>query len=295
MGTKFSETRQIATSYAGEIIAAAEREGNIHVWNLVSKEKVCVCESVFQYGGSRMDISADGNLCAAGAYDRHGIEVYNAASGDLLWERKDLKKVQELNFSKWFGGALVACFADKASHVLDLHTGQTLHKVRGVREFAESPYDDVQLLGKSKTLEITDFKNRNMLHKVHRLSFAVLDCAFSKNCVIVSEAGGYVRCFSVEGAKQLWQYVPEIGSHVTRLEYCEVTDEVLVIQWSYEKGGDKRLVAIDIKTGNIDREDLNIGAPLETAFACRGSLLITTDGRIINTSNGKLIFKLDFP
>jgi hypothetical protein len=48
----------------------------------------------------------------AGAWERHGICAYNGLSGDLLWQRKDLKKSQHL--APAGEGALVtACFDDK--------------------------------------------------------------------------------------------------------------------------------------------------------------------------------------
>src|SRR4029079_15018889 len=92
-----SSIRHIATSPRGNYFAAAEFKSITSIWNIDNAEKLYEFPTVLDFGGSRLAITSDGTACIAGAYHVNGIVCYALPSGNVLWQRKDLKKVQRIN------------------------------------------------------------------------------------------------------------------------------------------------------------------------------------------------------
>lgn len=290
-----SKIRHIATSYNGDIIATAEFEHKVYIWNLQSGKKICEFQSILDFGGMRLAISEDGTFCAAGAYHIHGIAMYKASNGELIWQRKDLKKIQYLQFGLYHKDTLLAFFDEKPCHILDIRNGNTLKTLRGIRNIKESPFNKIQMLDKSLGLEIFDFEKQQRIAKIPRLTFAILDSVFTEESIVISESGGPVSSYSTNDGKLMWRYAPKEGNHILRLAYCEETNEILGVNWSYEKGGSKTLLSFDKNRGKINRQFLIKNCPAETEFALKGSRLITSGGEVISTTNGKVILNLGFP
>ncbi len=284
-----TRVREVAASYAGRIIAAAEFKKTVHIWDLKLERQICCFESIFESGGKRLAISEDGKLCVAGAYDKHGIAMYDALNGDTIWQRKDLNKVQGLYFSSCYQDCILACFDNKPCHVLEAKTGETMTTIKGLRKFAESPFAKIQLLDKKRAIEVLDFEQGQCIGKIKPLTFAVLSSIFTENSVIISEAAGPVSSYAIQGAKLMWRYTPKLGSHVLAVSYCEEMDEIFAAQWSYEKGGDSTLLAFDKNDGNVHRKQLLRGIRGQAIFALKGSRLISYSGKVLDTITGKIL------
>lgn len=294
MSTKFLRVRDIATSYSGSIIVTVETDNIVHVWDLNSSSKLCQFESVFETGGQRLAVSENGKICAAGAYHRNGIAMYDTHTGNMIWERRDLKKVQRLKFSRYYQNNLLANFDRISCHVLDKDTGETKALLKAVRGVTESPFERVHLLIKARVADIIDFDNQQLIGRIRPTSFAILDSIFTTDSIVLSEAGGATYCYSTKDAKLIWRYVPEKGSHILSLAYCQETKEVLGMLWSYEKGGDHHLVALNKNSGEISRKCLIPGTLASTSFCLKGTRLITSIGDVFNTSDGQVTSTLDF-
>ncbi|NJK96866.1 MAG: hypothetical protein HC905_19870 [Bacteroidales bacterium] len=87
------EIGHISTSFEGNRIALAEFEKEVQIFDIDSFQEISEFTSVLSFGGKRIAINKLGDICAWGAWSRHGICGYNANSGELLWQRKDLKRV----------------------------------------------------------------------------------------------------------------------------------------------------------------------------------------------------------
>ncbi len=301
--------RHIATSYDGPVIAAAEFEHRLHIFDLETGQKVATFDSIMDFGGRRLAISPDGQQCAAGAYHAHGLAMYDAGSGELLWQRKDLKKVQQLQFSKQ-DPVLLACFERGPAHVLDLSSGATLRTMRGISRIEESPFGRFRIVCRSGRYEILDDERHVRIGQrgpgdFYEATFtpsSVVLCEFEltgkpmEELPSIREQLHGAACFSLEDGRSLWRHMFPTGINVQRFGFAESVGEIVSVTWPYVRGGDKNLVCFDKDTGEIRREFGLLKGPLsETEFARRGNLLITSAGEVINVAERKVAQRLDFP
>src|SRR5258708_6132927 len=128
-----SAIRHLATSPSGNLIAAAEFKSRVSIWNLQTQVKLSEFETVLDFGGARLAIDEVGERCVAGAYRVHGIACYNTNNGELLWQRRDLKKVQWIAILP--SQNEIACgFEIAPLQILSLDNGKTLQKLRGCEQ-----------------------------------------------------------------------------------------------------------------------------------------------------------------
>lgn len=267
--------RHIATTFDGQLFATAEFERIVSIWRIDNGEHQISFQTILGFGGQRLAISPDGQLCAAGAYRIYGISVYRTLDGSVVWNRRDLKKVQWLAFDP-IQEILLAGFDEKPLHILDSKTSQTIETWRGVRRKYISPYDrNVYLLDAAKLM--LHNSNRKPT-SIERRTFAILDVTFSQEAIYLTESGGPLRAIDV-GGSLIWEYIPERGSHFLRIGYNEFRGTLFGVLRHYEKGGPFILVEFDPQTGQ-PMNNLALGNLAEAEFGNRGSRLVTSDGCI---------------
>ena len=93
-----------------------------------------------------------------------------------------------------------------------------------------------------------------------------------------------MACSDLRG-KELWTYQPQSGHHVLDLRFSFEQDAFLAVEWPFERGGGKDLIRLSRSTGNKTFVGA-IGKPTVTTFASAGGLLVTSDGRVVNTETG---------
>ncbi|MCA9060536.1 MAG: hypothetical protein KDA85_18625 [Planctomycetaceae bacterium] len=241
-------------------------------------------ETTLDGGGQRLAVSHDGRRFAVGAWEDHGIALYDAENGIEIWRRKDLNQVQVVRISE--DDRCVQCEFENSPHqTLSLSTGQALGAFRGVADFWESRYDSVVVFEESERDYRLMNEENELIANLPRQTFACLDFAFAPQKFCISESTGAIRCFNVTNGVQLWRYDPGNGSHAIGLTYNELADEVAAIVWSYEEGGPCYLKTFDADNGRV-KATLNVGQPHELAFCCAGSLLVTSDGKLRETATG---------
>jgi WD40 repeat protein len=277
--------RHVATSWAGQVFAAAEFETHVHVWDLELERRLSSFAASLDFGGSRLAVTTDGRHCAVAAYKVHGVGYYSVRDGAEVWRRTDLKKIQRVRFSL-DDKVLYCCFDDRPCHLLDRHTGATISALRSVRESWESPYDPVALHDK-KNLELWGSQGCRVA-VVQRTTFAVLSAAFAPGLFCISESGGAVRCLDVQSGREVWTYVPPVNAHVLELGYDEQAGAFFGVEWPYDPGGPKRLIRLDPCDGKR-KVVVNLGVPAEAAFCMRGSRLITSAGKVLDVATGRVV------
>ncbi len=284
--------RHIATSFDGSVIAVAEFERHVQIWDVHSQHRIAAFGTTLDFGGTRLAISRDGRSCVVGAYHVHGIALYDASRGGELWRRKDLKRVQKIRVT--IDDQRILCgFDGKSFQTLDLKNGCSEQSFRGVQDFWQSPYDPVIVLDrKGRDYKLATSQNKQIA-TISRTTFAALDFAFSPRKVCISESGGPVRCFQVTDGALLWQWEPGKGIHVLDLAYNEAQNRFAAITWPYQMGGDRRLVILDPDTGEA-RTIAPLAGADEHAFCCRGSLLVTSDGKLRDAATAEVLAVLDF-
>jgi hypothetical protein len=286
-----SAIRHLATSRSGSIFAAAKFKSVVSIWDLKDQKKISEFPTVLDFGGSRLAIDETGERCVAGAYSVNGIWCYNTREGSVVWNRKDLKKVQGI----WMlpSQSEIACaFADEPLQVLRLSDGKTLQTLRSCHWLQISPFEPVQFAEKAKPeLQTLD---GSRIAQFERESFAILSVAFGHGVVAISEAAGPTRCFETAQGRQLWCYRAPKGNHFVELGYNSETRHFLGIEWAYERGGPKTLVVFDVESGKVVNK-LHIGSSIIEEFCTSGTRLLSSSGWLIETSTGKLAGHFDFP
>ena len=105
-----SAIRHLSSISTSTVFAAAEFEQKVH---LFEKGKQTIQRSIdthLDFGGNRIQIIPEKNILITGAYNRFGLEAYNLATGDLVWKRKDLRKLQSVRYRP--AASVISCFCD---------------------------------------------------------------------------------------------------------------------------------------------------------------------------------------
>ena len=283
--------RHLATTFSGATVAAAAFARTVSIWDVQSGGHISTFETILDFGGCRLVINERGNLCAAAAYDRHGLACYETDTGSLVWSRSDLKQLQRLSLSP--DGARLYCGSEiRACAVLDFETGQSLDAWRGVRRVFESPFEPVVLLDQTRAMMRRVDTGTAM--PVTRMTFAFLDAAFGPKSVCLSESGGPVRGLDTKGGREIWRYQPPAGCHVLRLQYVATERAFAAVEYSYTRQGCPRaLVWLDADTGQRQHV-VDIGSVAEAEFCSEGLALLTSDGDLVSTRTGTLSRTLTF-
>jgi hypothetical protein len=129
---------------------------------------------------------------------------------------------------------------------------------------------------------------------VARTTFAVLDVAFASDCVAVTESGGPVRCLSLLTGTELWRHTPAPGVHSICLTFSASLDQFASLEWGYEAGGARRLMHLS-KTSGTSSFITDLTKARDFSFSLSGSLLISSEGDVIEVASGKMIRRLEFP
>ncbi len=282
------DIRHIATSLNGDRIAVAEFERRVKIIDFQTFEKVSEFDSILDFGGKRLSISEDGKTCVCGSWERHGIIGYNANNGEKLWQRKDLKKVQNIQLISSDTNLIFAQFEVGISKFINIQTGEDVKNLRGVEAFYENIYSPFSILDKTRGIEIVDSSSLKRKFKIDRQSFATLDIANGKDSVLVSESGGPLSCYDIGSGQLLWRH--ELGKygHYLRLTYNERLNKYIGICWPYVSGGNKLLRYFETENGKIE-EEINLDCPIETEFAKNGQLLVTSELDFIDLNTKKKI------
>lgn len=207
-----------------------------------------------------------------GAYHRYGVEAY-ALSGDRLWARSDLRRVQSVRglVLPSHGSVVGVGLAAGPFAILSADSGRTVDRLRGVR--AVYTDDRGQCSVRVQTGRVTVVSPLGA-RAVGLDSFAVLNAAVSADAVLISEAGGAVRCLALDGAER-WRWTAGRGVHALSVAWLPSRACWLAVIWPFEKGGD--MACVELSTAGDEIARAVIGKPTAHAFARRGQLLITSE------------------
>src|SRR5262245_38229384 len=266
--------RGLASSWSGSVIAAAEFERTVHVWDVAAERHLATFSTIMDAGGTRLAVTPDGRNCIAAAYHVEGISGYAASDGTEVWRRKDLKKTQTLRISL-DGRRVYACFDNRSCQVLNRETGKTIKTWAGVRDVWESPYQPVMLLEK-RTLVLQSPEERKIA-RIPAETFAVLCVAFGPGLVCVSESTGPLCCLSTETGEERWRF-QEKGQHFLEVAFAEQAQAQAFVGvcWPYERGGSFRLLRFEPQSGKASVVT-ELGKAGEFEFCLRGTRMLLSD------------------
>ncbi len=292
-----SGIRQIAASWSGPIIAAAEFQRRVETWDLDRGERIAAFDTTVEFSG-RLAISADGTRIVISAYERNGLACYSATDGTELWRRKDLKKVQVLRFSR--DDRLVLCApAPQPYQVLDRNTGETVYTIPRVRKTWESAFEAFCVHEKQNLIAMTSAGKRLVTIKPEREEYAFTGVAFGPAHLCVSEVGGDLRCFHLPDGGLRWRYHAEYPKRglVYVLWVCYAECEGCFVGVLMKDLKDKHGITYALlKFAPSPEQPQVLVDPLAgayaTAFAKRGSRLITSTGEVLDTATGERVLTL---
>ncbi len=277
------EARHVVSSSTSRRVLFGAFEHSVVIRDLVHGTQSETIHTTFDFGGRRLALSDELDGILAAAYDRYGLALYTGNTGHEVWRRKDIRKVQDISLSP--DGLTAYCGMEAAPlAVIDLRTGDTKRRVRGVRFLCASPYAPVQFADSSRPF-VADARGNHLFY-VDRVTFAVLDVVFAPDLLVLSESGGPVRCIVLATGHEKWRYDPPKGSHVLRVGYHEERSCVLGVEWPYAEGGPKRLLQFSPEHGAIVGA-LDVCELTDCCFALAGRVLVTTEGEVIDTATGE--------
>lgn len=282
--------RLFASSWSGSVIAAAEFEHTVHIWDVTTERHLATFPTIMDFGGTRVAVTPDGTNCIAAAYHVEGIAGYAASDGTEVWRRKDLKKTQTLRVSL-DGRRVYACFDSRTCQVLNRETGKTIKTWAGVRDVWESPYQPVMLL--EKRALVLQSPEEEKIATIPAETFAVLCVAFGPGLVCVSESTGPLRCLDTQTGVERWRF-QEKGQHFLELAFAEQAQAFVGVCWPYERGGSFRLLRLEPQSGAASVV-AELGKAGEFEFCLRGTRLLSSDGSVMDSATGNCVGKLAFP
>lgn len=269
--------RKVVASSTGSRALIAAREKTVAICDLRDRTCSTSFDTVFDAGGDRLALSDQLDGVVAAAYGVHGLTFYSCTKGTLLWQRKDLKKIQRVSLSR--DGTAAYCGREGTSLVeVDLSTGKTIRTRRGVHALFDGAFEDVQLLDAARPQLLKSDGSR--LYFVDRITFAFLDVTFAPGVVVVSESGGPVRCIDIASGNERWRYTPVSGAHVLRLAHASGRSCMVGVEWPYAKGGAKTLVQWSMADGAVLSRRI-LGQPADCCFGLEGKVIVLSDGSIL--------------
>lgn len=148
-------------------------------------------KSSYDIGGIRAAVSNDGKLFATAAYSRKGVDLRDS-NGDLVWNTKEIKKVQGLAFSS-NGEYLYVWNGDEPEHTYYVRILDGEIEKRIVASWIKpNNYSDDLIFDKQNSLIIGG-------KKVKSPSFAYLDAVTTKEGIIVSPVGKDLMMYDYNG------------------------------------------------------------------------------------------------
>jgi hypothetical protein len=313
-----SAIRHLAITDRSAIVAAAYFEKTVQIWSWKTGEQLGEFETALDFGGRRIALAPDGRACLIGSFgrrskERRGLSAYLVPSGTLLWRREDIPHIQNVRFSG--SGQEIYCGVEGSSaYVIEAATGRTLCRVRGATEIVGSQYTEYRLIVQKRPKAVIACGNPiskvtgthpNYLirglseFQIPPLSFALLDAVFSPDALCLSEPKsalhprdeiGGIRLIDLDTGEARWHV--DIGSN--HLAYNASDERFYCVSAPYANPHESSLIRLENNLLECDQVAL-LGNCWGEAFSPSGTVLVTVQGDVFETSTGDLLMHLEFP
>jgi len=291
------DIRHIATSESGSVFLTAEFECKVYAWDLNGFKAISEFELMKNLDGHSLDITNDGKTCLIAAYNRKGTCLYDVATCELIWQRKDLTHVYNVNFSL-DETIIYVGMLDRSMKVVNSATGNDIKKFNQMTNIYINPYGENDYFLKKNPIT----KKENIVKfgtiEIQSPTFTYLDVAPTDMGVAVSAVGNSLMLYNFEGEK-VWEIVPKKGEHFKKLSYAKKLEIVHGVMYKYDDPREQPffvLYAINAANGEmVYKFDL----PEESfafGFAEQGEKLICSSGEVYQLSHDMpvLIHKFDW-
>lgn len=281
--------RHIACPYGSNtMFATGEWEHTVSVWSFEKRRELATFNTVLDSGGRRLALVLEPRpIVVAGAFQRYGIWGYDALTGEPLWARRDLKKVQHLQ--PFPNGRVAAGFDLRSLQILEAATGETVSKLRGLEELHVGsdaryaigvPHSGYEWVG------LYDLEAGKRMWQVALSSFTILDAALGRETLAFCEVTSAVRCLAYDGVEQ-WRWTSPSGEHVRSLSWSERADRFVGVLDPYEENGNAVLVGFDA-AGDL-ASAIDIGEVVAADFMAGGDRLVVSTLDVEGMSEGLVL------
>lgn len=268
-------------------LAFYTRHHGVRLYDLHAGCELMSLESRKNFGRSRIAVSPSGEMIAAATYDDGSVSVFED-SGKQLWSRNGLDEIKVVAFSA--DSELLYCSHHRGIvSAFNSRNGSPARftwfkkQVAGSYRLYESPYDDRFINDRIENSLNLITKSLRVVRTIERKTFAVLDTAFAPEFVCISETGGPVSCYHIDGT-EVWELAHETSAHALKLSYASRDNVFRAITMPYEDRCDQFLLTVQPATGEIvDTKKL----PDDTSlyFAVNGTMLVSTNGQLIDAQS----------
>lgn len=268
---------------------AALDDGQAHVFSFPERRKLASFPTVHAMGGRRAAlVPGEPALLLVAAWLDHGVAAYEAHTGKLVWQRKDLNHAQHLVFAGGEPGKPIAALAreDGIGWALNALNGKSVASLRMVRQLYAAPALSQLLTVERALATLRDASSWSAvggppLFKVPGTALVLLDAALTERQVVFSRPAGDFGAGGLEarspyGAK-LWSFPSGARSHFTRV--VPTPAGYLAVETSLADGS-QQLVEVS-EDGKLVRRRPLPGAAGAVPFD-EGRFLLTPDGRALD-------------
>lgn len=295
----------VACAAAAPVCALAETSGHVRVVNLRTRKLISRFDTDLM--GNRLALSQDGKVCFVGGdwgkfrspWTDKGLIAYSTKSGAVLWQRRDLHRIQYVTVNPRRKEISVLCDS-RSSSLVHPKTGEVLYALPGIERYWHSALGDYAIARPGARL-LRHSTGKTIAHLVvdgtpsyQMIAFlkidpttwpstpvfaSVLDATFSSTHAFVSEESGPLHCFSLRNGDHIWQTSRD-RVHFGQLFYNTRKRLLCAIRGVGDRRG-WNIETIDPKTGtgvsSIAPE------PWLSATCCYSpptGLLVSNDGRV---------------
>jgi hypothetical protein len=249
--------REIVCASGGDLFVAAEFSSRVEVYSLAQRERVSRFETVFE-GRGRLGFSCESRpKLLAGEYNRYGVRAYDPLSGEEIWRRPDLKRVEYVCGTRYGVAVGVEC---GPLRLLDAATGEPTQSLRGVSALYAGDHGLAVAAGVSGShrFAIVDLENdAKRVWSGRSENFVISDAAVGSKAIAVADLG--ITCLGLDGI-ELWRWGEPDSFNVHAMAWRS-NGELVVAGW---RGSGKGTTVLVFARDGTLTETLE----LPPAFAC---------------------------
>ena len=210
---QYEKIRAIATTVKGDKFAVAEWEKNVQIWDinngLVSKFSTDLIVGM----SKAISISENGKEVAIAGYDHKTVTLYNAENGEIIWQRKDIKKPSTAKILNCYQNLIYVDTENQGAFFLNKKTGETVEKLRGIEFIRENPYSNIDQFEKTSTSNLVNRMDRKTIKSITHKTFAILDACFSIDKIVCAYSTNPLVAISLLDFETVWT------TNVIRIRY----------------------------------------------------------------------------
>ncbi len=237
--------------------------------------------------GCRVCFGPVQDTCVVGAWDQD-VKCYNYHTGQLIWS----SAIKDVSSIRSYGDEEHVNVSMDGSILLNGKTGKlSIH-----HKWTQSYFDrhcSRTLFADRSEQRITVLSRDGSSFETAMMDFALLDVAFDDEGVAWSEPGGRLVYCSLEKKKVVFSTDRAFWFNVPSLVYERESDLFFGVASDWNLKAGYGLFQFDAKTREI-KPVIQFRKPIRYAFACRNSLLVLSDGRVLDTKSGESVSVLDF-